>query len=405
VLIRTGKIREAVSFLEGATRGLDDLQPDAGMARLEAELARAYMLDQQSEASIRMADRVIGAAERLDLIDVEAEALVTKGTSISHTLAREGLVVLLGVQRLAQIHDLPWAEARAINNMSGPLSYEDPATHDALALRGEELAARIGSRDGVQLFRKIRAAYRFTRGDLAGALALVGDYDADDVGILQRLELASTARQVLTCLGRLEERDRASAVWDELIVQVSNPEFRAVQHQDLGLIALFEGRPDDAVRSGREFLRAGIHPFEAWDIIGRGALRAGDATLAREALEGVQREPVRGRLADAQRRLLAAGVAALDARRDEAMRSYRDAERVFLDLGSVFEFALRQLDLATALAGGPEAEMLAKDALEIFERAGAAPLAEQAAALLGDRAAKETRAPSASAVEEGSRAG
>jgi len=404
-LIRTGKIREAVSFLEGATRGLDDLRPDAGMARLEAELARAYMLDQQNEASIRMADRAIAAAERLDLVDVEAEALVTKGTSISHTLAREGLAVLLGVQRLAQIRDLPGAEARAINNMSGPLSYEDPATHHALALRGEEIAARVGSRDGVQLFRKIRGAYRFTRGDLAGALALVGDYDADDVGILQRLELASTARQVLTCLGRLEERDRASAVWDELIVQVSNPEFHAVQHQDLGLIALFEGRPNDAVRSGREYLRAGIHPFEAWDIIGRGALRAGDATLAREALEGVQREPVRGRLADAQRRLLAAGVAALDARRDEAMRSYRDAERAFRDLGSVFELALRQLDLATALAGGPEAETLAKDALEIFERAGAAPLVVQARALLGDGAARDTRAPSTSAVDEGSRVG
>jgi hypothetical protein len=79
--------------------------------------------------------------------------------------------------------------------------------------------------------------------------------------------------------------------------------------------------------------------------------------------------------------------ARVDARRgdlDEAERELGAAERLFASQGMVFGVARTQLELAELLAGrdrSEEADALAARSRETFERLGAAPWIERAAAI------------------------
>ena len=82
------------------------------------ELSRAYMMDLRYEESVEWADRALTIAERLDLIPVYTDTLITKGTSLANLYrGREALTLLEAGLELAREHQLSKSKFRALNNI------------------------------------------------------------------------------------------------------------------------------------------------------------------------------------------------------------------------------------------------------------------------------------------------
>jgi class 3 adenylate cyclase/tetratricopeptide (TPR) repeat protein len=402
-LIVSGRLQEAIARLAGEVTEAGSGEDDAGMARLTAELARAYMLDLQSERAIEIADRSIAAAERLDLVGVMAEALITKGTALGRTAPRQGMAMLFGALKVAAIFGLTRSEIRAANNLGIPLSEEDPRAMLELYQRSDELATRLGSRDMALRNRVGLGFWQLENGELEAALAIGLECDAEDLGVLARLELASLAVVAAAALGRGDERRRIAALVDALLTTVTNPEYIASVTASRAQMALLDGDPDEAYRLALEFARTGVDVYWSNVLLVRSAVRRRALDDARVALQGLLATARRGRVVQAGNLGFQAAVSALEGDVATARERYRDAERRFRDLAMVVSLTELQLDMAYALAGSPEGRPFAQDALETFERIGAPPLADQAHALLAEGAPTKGRARTASPVDEGSR--
>jgi hypothetical protein len=104
------------------------------------------------------------------------------------------------------------------------------------------------------------------------------------------------------------------------------------------------------------------------------AFWAGDLDAARVALASLDALGLHGRGIALTRTMLGAGIAALEARWEDAGRLYREALAGWPDLGQVWEEALIAIDMATLLdPADPEVVEAARRARETLERLRAAP--------------------------------
>jgi len=78
-LTNAGRPGDAAALL-GAVRPSGEPGPDHALASLDAELARALLFSDEPELAIEVADRALRVSERLGLVAVVADILVTKGT-------------------------------------------------------------------------------------------------------------------------------------------------------------------------------------------------------------------------------------------------------------------------------------------------------------------------------------
>jgi class 3 adenylate cyclase len=404
-MLIAGQLKEAVALLAKGVEDLGKGADDAGMARLTAELARVYMLDRQDDRAIAMADRAIAAAERLDLVDVLTEALISKGTAYGRRAPREGMALLFGALKLAQMHGLTRTEFRAGNNLGAYLDAEDPALAVELGQRGEELAMRLGSLDAALKARAGTGFWLLEQGEFEAALAMATELEDEDVGVLTHLEIAGSGHLAAAALGREEERRRIADRIDTLVVGVTNPEYLASFIANGSAAALYAGDADEAYRLGLEYLATDTDPYWANILLSHAAIRRRSLEDAQTALQGLLASPVHGRVITARNLAVQAPVTALEGDIGIAKEQYREAERLMRELSLVLTTAETQLDMAAALAGTPEGRSFAADALAAFEKMGARPMAEQARALMGDDAGARVKAAGASQVEEGSRVG
>jgi hypothetical protein len=123
----------------------------------------------------------------------------------------------------------------------------------------------------------------------------------------------------------------------------------------------------------------------------------GDAAGAADDLAALDASGVHGAAIEADRTTIRAGIAALDGRPAEALPLYREAIRVWRDLGLAWDEALCGLDMALLLdTSDPEVEA-AGSAREIFVRLGAAPFIAsrcRASRAAGTAARRPTRSDS-----------
>ena len=94
LLIEGGEINRAAEVLEAALTEAESVADEATQAGILANLARVRMRVGQSTESIAAADRALEIAERLDLDSVVAEALASKGASLSQLGRRREAVAL-----------------------------------------------------------------------------------------------------------------------------------------------------------------------------------------------------------------------------------------------------------------------------------------------------------------------
>jgi tetratricopeptide (TPR) repeat protein len=369
------RLDAALALVEPAAGEFADLGEDPGYASLLGQLARFQMLRQVSfAAAVATADRALAIAERLDRVDLVADALVTRGVALtSMGRAYEGIGCLETGLRLAERHGLLGTEIRARTNLGGPLTDHDPRAAFDVSRVGLELARRFGHRLGVSMLivNASTGAMETGEWDWARAELRVGLEQA--VSDEERITLLSFLAPIL-----IEGGANADAEVEEverwLRAHVEEQSFLASSASYMrSAWALQRG---DLAAASAGYLGGGVlDPYNAVPSFSEATLLAllardrGRAEAGREALLATGSHMALARL---MTRVGDAGIAGLDGRTDAARAGLLAVYGDLRDLGAVRKQALTGLVMATLLGTDDAGVRAAVDeSRRLFEQMGA----------------------------------
>ncbi len=190
VLSQRGQSRRALEVLGQHFDPDADLPQEEGHARLGMAFSRAMLLA-GVEGGHRVAGRALAVAERLDLEEVAAQTLITRGTELYNLgRFREGTALLAKGAEIAEEHGFTATLLRAYAN----LAYTAPtmAETTTFSRRGLAESRRVGDRSMVQFFSQQGAGYYVGSGRFDELLAMFEDpvIMAADPGMLLGMWLA-----------------------------------------------------------------------------------------------------------------------------------------------------------------------------------------------------------------------
>ncbi len=377
-LLSGRRTQDVITLLELAGTESVDLGSDPGMIEQTAQLARAYMFDEDPGRALRTADRALVVAERLDLLPIVADVLITKGLCLANLgRLREGVGLLEAGQRLAEGAGLVETSLRAAVNLSGLLPAIDPRAALSVARTGFELARRLGQRSIAWVVLTNAGEAALATGDLDWAIAELDDALSLELDRADRIAVLATGIELHAVRG--DSFEDALAELAALSAGDPDPQTRAAVLITRVGTAFASGRPEAAQAPAIELASiSALNAPPAYINAARAALTMRDPGRARAALEGLDATGVRGPALAMQREAMEAGLAALDGHPVEAIDGFRDTARRLKEAGMVLEVALNGL-LSVRLLGSsdPHARVLAEEARDIFVRMGARPFIEQ----------------------------
>ena len=389
-LLNGYRFEPALALLEAASVRFADLTTDVAVITLNGQLARAYFLHDEHLRAIDVADRVLAAAEQVDLVEVVADTLITRGSALANVGRRyEGIGAIEAGQKLAEVHGLHGTVGRALNNLASYLADSDPRAALEAARAGIAVARRLGVRSFNLMDNSFTAALRTGEWDWADSqleAALAEEIDP----LTRAVALADT---IQTQAARGESTDGLIAELESLPAGDHGTVQRAPLAWSRAWAAFAAGRHDDARtefhRFGELFSQGVV---EASLHAARAALWSSDADGALEDLAVAERDARRGRVIDAGRLTIQAGVAALERPSADALALYRQALHAWRDLGLPWDEALCAIDMATLLDHSePEVQAAAEAAREILTRLGATPFLARLEAALAEGASRPGR--------------
>ena len=395
----------AAPLLESAVASAEGVADDAVFAGLLSLLARLRSLEQRYDESLAHAERGLEISERLDLPELTAEGLATKGQVLVYRgRPIEGLGLLATARQLAEEHGFVATQARIINVQTLTLAARDPRAAFDLEREGIRLARQIGSR-----------VTELTLIGNAGEDALrIGEWDWQDP------ELAATDVELPPAIRSLTEfnalairvlRGRPGAAEDaaRFVKETVDAEGAA----DLGVLGPGPRglrRADRKVASATP-ATAGSRRPSASDLnapyalprAGRAAVLAGDVAGARESLARLKATGARGGALDVDRATIEAGIVALEGRTAEAIAAFRAVIGRWRDYDLPWDEAVASwMFLATIGPSNADALAAGRSGRAILQRLGAEPIVAQVDALLAkagpDRATDEVAARDAAAT-------
>jgi class 3 adenylate cyclase/tetratricopeptide (TPR) repeat protein len=320
---------------------------EPAMRNLGAELARAYMLNNENERSAGVAAEVIVAAEVNRDLPVLIEALTTRGTSLANLRGRahEGIALLREALRLSEQSDNPYSAMRALNNV---LVIEDTngitAVRDG-TVRGLELAKRLGRFDF--LSRMTTAHSEVLREDgsfeeSSDALEVVGlkkgshwhTYKQADKAVLRWI-LTGDPQALTTAMEQYEQ-----------VALSEEPQVRWFANAAMAEVELYRGRYEAAFDSGMSSSSFQVG-YRGVSSAVEAAIRLGDTE--RLARAGEELEGAFGRRPAVVLRMAEAGATALTGEPGEAARLFEvvadEMERVEGQLSAARARALYALTM------------------------------------------------------------
>ena len=367
-----GHMVEDAELLEAAKAEFPDLAGTRGSVRLNAELARAYLLLTRGDDTLRIVDETLPVAERLELVRETLELIVTRGAALAGAgRPREAMIVLTGAVAAASAAGIPTVELRGRVNLSYAAAGDDPELAYRTAREGLELAIKLG----------MRGYGYYLLGNATELAQRMGDWDwaltqLEEAAGSNEHDLAAAMRraELLGLRGHDTEADfeRLAATvadWTEQQAKSSVDEARAI-------VALAKGDPRKALDHARRAYAINIAPdATSAETAIRAAAALRDADAVTDALRAFDHP---GRVTAAIRREGEAVLAGLAGRRNDSLAAFVDAIRQWRELGLAFEAALAQLTLLTVLGVTDEATRAAADeARAAFERVGAQPLLDR----------------------------
>jgi class 3 adenylate cyclase/tetratricopeptide (TPR) repeat protein len=364
----------ALAMLAAATEEFADLAEDPAGVALWAQLARAQFLFARPAEAVATADVTLALAERLDLVPVLADLLVTKGSALANLgRYREGLGTIETGRRLAGSAGLTFTILRATLNSTGSESEGDPRSCLAVAQRGLDLAVRLGLPGFLTPFRETVGSVSIRTGDWEAAIATLREglesVDEDD-----RVHLVGALAVYRILRGEPGATDLREV--EGLISGNTDPQTTSHLPFAQAVVALTQGDPGMAEAAAQRILE--LFPPSpdsfTWGVVARTSMWARDAERATRALARHRESGLHGPAIDATRATISAGLDALAKRWDEARTAYRTALRSWRDLGLPYDEALTAIDMATLLdPADPEVRAAAEFARETFARLGATP--------------------------------
>ena len=379
VELKVGRHGEAHGLLLDAIASLDPDQDPLSYARIAALLARVQMLAGNGRDAVEWADRALAAAGPLRNVEIIAEALNTKGTSLQ-VLNRldESMALIRAAIELAAAHHLSNAELRARFNLAGRLFGDDPLGAIEIQRGMVEVAERTGRMDW----------WYIAMGSLAGGCVPTGLWD-EAVEVAARLagreeappiaqaEAMITQAEVAAARGERGAVERAIAAVESFHLSASDPQRRSEQAIVAADAALMEGRLQDVEAAVAGVVAENWRPI-ACNLRARAAVRGRDADAAERALRDADAAALGGNVFDANNAAIGAAVAILRGDRERGLAAGVDALRRLRALNVPLFLANADLDLVTALGSNdPAARPLADEARAIFEALGARALLDR----------------------------
>ncbi|MFI5254859.1 MAG: hypothetical protein ACHQ15_05325, partial [Candidatus Limnocylindrales bacterium] len=332
-------VEEARPVLEAGLAEVGDLGDDPGMAALLAELARVYMFDNDTKVGLPAVDRALAIAERLELIDVTADAMTTKGNLLVD-LGRlhESIALQRGAAALAGAHGLYSVQLRALNNLIGRLWSEDPRESWSVGLESIEVARRFGDAEWLLAVAEFVAAFASNLGRWDEALALIDELDGPGIPAADHVALSGSRMVIVAAKG---ETKMAEAIYTELAplrTQLSRAEDLASPMLDRSFLEFCRGEFAKAMASAFEGAAAAdtARLFGSWSAAAA-AFALGDAVSARRAWDVAAATPDRGRMVQAYRACLRGGVAILEGDVEGGLRDLREGTRYIRLVGAQFD--------------------------------------------------------------------
>ncbi len=365
-----GLIDESREILEPARAEYADLADTPEFVRLNAELARMYMLSARSADAVRVVDETLPAAERLQLTREILALLVTRGPSLSNLgRLREAIVTLVGAVSVGASRAIPEVELRAQVNLSYAAAADDPLLGYSSAKNGLALARHLGYRShGFYLL-----------GNATDSAIRIGDWD----WALAELEeaVAALSTDVMAVIRRAQIRGlRGENVADDLhdaaeaVAHLSDAQAPVTVDEVSGQVALAQGAFADALQhSQRSYRRLNAPDSAALPWAARAAAWLGRTADLTEARDLIAEQP--GRVPAVAQTEVTSALAALEGRTPDAVAGFVEATRGWQELGLAFEAAMCALNHVLLLGCADDAGRQAADeATATFERLGAKPL-------------------------------
>jgi len=393
ILLEGFQAELALPLLEAAAAEFADLGDDPAVVQLEGQLARACFLGGDNRRAIEAADRVLERAERIDLVEVVADTLITRGAALAN-LGRvyEGAAVTEGGIRLAASHGLAATELRGLLNLGAVQSMGDPIRALASCRNGLEVANRLGRIDPTLSANAAEAA--ISTGDWTWALAELERARSGAVEPADRFMLAVAETEVRVLRGEtiaegLEELRASAFAAAESMAAAMDSTLRAS-------VAFANGDLDGSayVESVRQATMSPLNAPQALDRAGDSALWARDLVRARHVLDMLLATGVHGPRISVRIAALRAGIAALEGQQADAVGGYRTALADAREVGLPWDEALIAIGFLTLVGPAqPAARAAGEAAREILVRLGARPFIARLDAALGTPAPGATAMP------------
>jgi class 3 adenylate cyclase/tetratricopeptide (TPR) repeat protein len=376
--IDDGRTADALEELARVGAAPEDELPAEVRCAVLAEEARAHYRNLDPVRALELAEIALAIAEHHDLRPLTAELLITKGTALQ-MLGRhyEPIALLREGIEMARRDGAARTALRGLANIGQVLATHSGATvASAATLEAIELARQVGDRS-YELWLLSNASWAAIHSgrELGQPLADLEEVLSGEMALADRIRLTRHKLMFQYVLGASVDEGDERMVSEGL----EDPLDRREQVIMEALGATASGDHSRAARLYEE--AASLHQGQGW-MLGlaiMSAASAGDLESAeswRRRLDSVDRGGPFGR------GLLAAGEAALYAaqgRSGESMAAFRESTRLLRSLEHGFALGLALLVMADALGPDhPEAQAAGREALSIFERMGAEPLARRA---------------------------
>jgi hypothetical protein len=344
---------------------------------LTGQLARGHLFRNESEQGLASSSRALEAAEQFDAREASLQFIITKSWALSQLgRFREAVALLIGAKQMADDEGAMWPRVRSRFNLSSFSVIDDP--HRGL---------QIGL-EGIAIDKQFGIAYSSMAGNAADNAFVVGDLDevlrleADTPNVKSAMMATIHGSAAVVAALRGDEGaagTKLAQFEDQTVGSTSAQDLSALRYVQAWL-ALARGALDDAHRLAIESRDAavGTGSQQAAVLAARSAVLIGDAQLVEQDLDWLHEHRLAARWLERSRRTIAAGLAALEGRADEALHAYRQvieewrAENLRFDLA--FTLLARARLLGDADAGAAAGREEARD---IFNAMGAAGLIDR----------------------------
>jgi class 3 adenylate cyclase/tetratricopeptide (TPR) repeat protein len=356
-LLNGKRLERAFAELEAAEAEFADLGDDPARLQIANQRARYSFLRSDLPKALELIEPVLAAAERTDNLQVLADALVTKGSSLPGVRRfREGNALTELGRQIAEANGLHTIHIRAINNAVITTSDAHPKATLERILAGMALARRLG-----------HSAFVHSFSGHVGFLSMhTGDFDAAEAVLLAAVEDATDPFDRAVPVNNLVNvRAMRGGEYGELLAELertaadpdASPTMRWFLLESRGYVAFTEGRLRDAEQFFRETAAADPAAAGMYAWSGRVAIWLGDPDAAAADSAALWAGLPHEGAVIVMRDTIEAGVAGLRGDRRGAVGRYRDLVGRGAELGAVIDEALLAIDMVYVI--GPTEDFVA----------------------------------------------